>query len=845
MLAPRRLLLLVLLAIVGCTPAAVTAFQTVPFVPLCEARGIIQAIINQIDAAGSPSVITVLDAGANVVASVRMDGVPNVADDGAAAKARMTVNLRFPSGAGTNFNFTPPMATAQFPIFEPGQPLFKVDEKLSLWGLGGAFPITRNGTVVGAVGVSGAPTAQGDVAVALAGYLVETCLPALTVNATRYPRLADALARIAAAEAIAPTLQEQHYATVVVDELGRVLAGARTDLAPLISYPLATMKARTLQQLGAVNTTYDLMAQGAFEPFHASFSLDNADGSLQKCPGATLLRNGAAAIVGAVGSSGAMNPVTGDQIVADAAAAAVSTVSPVPTLLLANAYGALQAALNTAFRLGWAVSIAIVDAAGAPKLFFTTPGTVPASLDHAQGKATMGVTVPFPQSVIFPLLYAQANVATDAPTLYNLASQSGGLVAYSGVGTLRDASGNVIGGVGVFSEGNLTVDNLVVEAAVAGAASPLAPSALVLPAFAATMVDPAAPAYAAANVNAAAAHAACWAGFAAGTAAPAACVGRDPRGKVNVVVVQDGVAQGAQRFADRTSHSAFAFPWPSGMFQTAFNPLNGTYFTGSSAEKPLRSVVAPGGLPLLDSTGTLVGTIGFGSSVTATTSLDQGVADAATKAVAAKQAFEAGQFSCQSVVQQYWGALAVQNFTRVAQLVTSDFQLFWPGNPSVLPMAGVFNGAAGIGQFFGIVAQYFSFTFCASTPGPQISAVSATQAYAFWEECSPLVQRPTVVPCPNNLNQALYTCDPVAMKLRRANINLDNQCVAAAIASTATPAPASSAAPADGFIAKLTLGSYAGSVGGALVVGIVLGVVIVVCKGRTAKRFDSRDVALN
>lgn len=149
---------------------------------------------------------------------------------------------------------------------------------------------------------------------------------------------------------------------------------------------------------------------------------------------------------------------------------------------------------------------------------------------------------------------------------------------------------------------------------------------------------------------------------------------------------------------------------------------------------------------------------------------------------AAKQAFETIEPSCQSVVQQYWAALAVQNFTRVAQLVTSDFQLFWPGNPAVLPMAGVFTGAAGIGQFFGIVGKYFTFTFCASTPGPHISAVPPTQAYAFWEECSPLVQQPTVVPCPNNLNQALYTCDRAAMKLRRANINLDNQCVAAAIA---------------------------------------------------------------
>jgi len=619
---------------------------TAPILPLCQARGVIQAILNNLEATGgSPSVILVLDKKGQEVASVRMDGVVNIADAGAAAKAKMTANLRLPSGAGTNFNFSNILAT-QFPIFEPGQYLFKVDEKMGMWGIGGAFPITRNGTFVGAVAVSGAATAAGDITAALAGYLVQNCISSLTVNAMKYPRLADALSRIAAAEAFAPSLAEKNYANVVVDELGRVIAGARTDLAPLISYKYATMKARTLQQLGQVNTTQSLFAQGAFDPFRASFSIDNADISLNKCPGATILRNAVGAIVGAVGSSGAMDPVGGDQKVSDAAAlpSVVANYNRVPTLSLANAAGALTAALNTAFSLKTQVSVAIVDAAGEPKLYYTTPGSVPASLDHAQAKAKMAINVPFPQSVIFPLLYAQANPFTDPATLYNLAGAPG-LVAYSGYGTIRDSTGNVIGGVGVFSEGNLTVDNQIAAAAVAGAANAVDPKAFVPPQFTTDMVKPGSSRYFAANVNSSAAYSACWAGFAAGSTTPGACVSRDARGKINVVVVQDGAAQSAQRFADRTSHAAFVFPWPSdgpnGAYLQAFNPYNGSYFTGSNAESPFRSVTAPGGVPLMGTSGLIVGSIGFGSSVTAGNTLDQSIGDAAVKARKGKEYFEA------------------------------------------------------------------------------------------------------------------------------------------------------------------------------------------------------------
>jgi uncharacterized protein GlcG (DUF336 family) len=820
-------------------------FATAPYLPLCEARGIAQAIYDAIQtSSGSPSVITVLDNGANPVLSLRMDGAINVADSGALMKARMTAMLHFPSGAGANFNFTPPFDQTQFPIFEPGQSLFKVDEHLELWGLGGAFPIYRNGTVVGAVGVSGAPSAAGDVMNVMAGSNVVNCLSSLAVNASKYPRLADAVARVVAAETVAQTLTEKKYANIVVDELGRVVLGARMDSAPLISYSLALMKARTAQQLG-VNSTLGLFQQGAFDPFHASFSLDNADINLNKCPGGNALWNAAGAVVGAFGSSGASDPITGDQVVANAGSAATALVLLTPTLSLANAYGALQAGLNTAFSLGWTVSIAIVDAVGAPKLFYSTAGSVPASMDHAQGKARMAVHVPFPPDVIFPLMHAQANIAADPPTLYNIANAAGGLVAYSGWGTIRDAVGNVIGGVGVFSEGNMSVDNWVVAAAVAGAANALAPSSFTPPAFTTAMVDPLAPKYAAANVYSPAAHAACWAGLSSGSENPAACVSRDPRGKINVIVVQDGACQAAARFADRTSHGAFAFPWPSegpgGFFQQAFNPINGSYFTGANSEEPRRSVVAPGGQPLTDSSGLLVGSIGFGSLPSASSSLDVSTADAAVKATAGKQAFELRQVSCVGQVQQYWAALAQGNFSRISQLITSDFQLYWPGDKTVLPMAGRWNGTTGLEQFFGVVGKYFTFTFCPSTPGPQISSVSATAAYAYWEECSPFVNTNTV-PCPDNLNQALYTCDATTMKIQRAQVNIDNECIAEALGgNSSVVAPAASS----GFISKLTVASYAGSVAGGVVLGGALGVAVAKILDGTKRRFKDGDAMLN
>jgi len=101
--------------------------------------------------------ISVVDAGANQVAFVRMDGAWLGSADIALKKAKTARYFDMPSGEIGKLS-------------QPGEPLFNIEHSNGgLISFPGGIPLKdKNGTVIGAVGVSGS-TVENDHAVAEAG----------------------------------------------------------------------------------------------------------------------------------------------------------------------------------------------------------------------------------------------------------------------------------------------------------------------------------------------------------------------------------------------------------------------------------------------------------------------------------------------------------------------------------------------------------------------------------------------------------------------------------------------------------------------------------------------------
>ncbi|CAN5894983.1 heme-binding protein [soil metagenome] len=122
-----------------------------------EAREIIAAAVKKAEEIGQPMNIAVMDAGMNLVAFERMDGAWVLSIDIAIGKAY--------TSAGRGLSTRDVGEKAQ-----PGQPLFGVNTtnggRVVIFP--GGLPLTRDGEVVGAIGVSGGPVDQ-DEEVAQAG----------------------------------------------------------------------------------------------------------------------------------------------------------------------------------------------------------------------------------------------------------------------------------------------------------------------------------------------------------------------------------------------------------------------------------------------------------------------------------------------------------------------------------------------------------------------------------------------------------------------------------------------------------------------------------------------------
>ncbi|NVN50488.1 heme-binding protein [Mycolicibacterium hippocampi] len=125
-------------------------------ISLSAASAVIDAATAKADAIGQPMNIAVVDDGGHLVAFVRMDGAIKASIDISIRKARTSILMNAPT-------------SALMPLVQPGAELYGLEQTSGgMVIFGGGIPLTVDGVVIGAIGVSAGSVEQ-DVSVAEAG----------------------------------------------------------------------------------------------------------------------------------------------------------------------------------------------------------------------------------------------------------------------------------------------------------------------------------------------------------------------------------------------------------------------------------------------------------------------------------------------------------------------------------------------------------------------------------------------------------------------------------------------------------------------------------------------------
>lgn len=135
-----------------------------------------------------------------------------------------------------------------------------------------------------------------------------------------------------------------------------------------------------------------------------------------------------------------------------------------PSITQADAAARVEAGLRKARDMGVAMNIAIVDQGGNLVQFSRMDGAWLGSIDIAWKKAKTAVFFQMPTSAI-------GELSQPGGELYGIEHSNDGLITFGGGLPIRDASGELIGGVGV-SGGRVHQDVEVAEAVVAAALAP-------------------------------------------------------------------------------------------------------------------------------------------------------------------------------------------------------------------------------------------------------------------------------------------------------------------------------------------------------------------------------------
>jgi len=134
----------------GAPPAAPTPYG-LP-IDLAMARKAADAAVAKAKATGFPSAIAIVGPGGELIFLEKMDNANNSPSELAIKKASSAAAFRRPTK-----------------LFEDGLASRPVIGQLGVTAVGGGIPIVVEGHIVGAIGASGAPTSEGDIAAAQAG----------------------------------------------------------------------------------------------------------------------------------------------------------------------------------------------------------------------------------------------------------------------------------------------------------------------------------------------------------------------------------------------------------------------------------------------------------------------------------------------------------------------------------------------------------------------------------------------------------------------------------------------------------------------------------------------------
>lgn len=125
-------------------------------ISIAQAEAVLEAALKASAEAGQKMNIAIVDAGANLKAFARQDGAWLGSIDISIKKARTSTLFAMPSGAIGELS-------------QPGGPLFNIElSNEGLISFPGGFPLTVDGKVIGAIGVSGG-TVEDDALIAKAG----------------------------------------------------------------------------------------------------------------------------------------------------------------------------------------------------------------------------------------------------------------------------------------------------------------------------------------------------------------------------------------------------------------------------------------------------------------------------------------------------------------------------------------------------------------------------------------------------------------------------------------------------------------------------------------------------
>lgn len=128
-------------------------------------------------------------------------------------------------------------------------------------------------------------------------------------------------------------------------------------------------------------------------------------------------------------------------------------------ITLDQAQAAVSAAVKRSAELGLKMDVAVVDAGANLKAFARMDGAWLGSIDIAQKKARTARWFDMPTGDI-------GGLSQPGGALYNIEHSNGGLITFPGGLPIKDASGAVIGAIGVSGD-TVENDHLVAEAGVA------------------------------------------------------------------------------------------------------------------------------------------------------------------------------------------------------------------------------------------------------------------------------------------------------------------------------------------------------------------------------------------